>query len=66
MRMIALALADSRTKVNPKRLNELAAMTGLHTPHPTPPEQETAWIRPIQESKVNLPLIACSIEATRQ
>jgi hypothetical protein len=40
-------------------------MTGLHTPHPTPPEQETAWIKAIPEAQVNLPLIICIVEATR-
>ena len=59
-------MADSRLRVSCERLNELAAMMGLHTPHPTLAEQETAWIKAIPESKVNLPLIAYSIEATRQ
>jgi hypothetical protein len=65
MPMMAFTLADACTKVNRTRLNELAARTGLHTPHLTPPKQESAWIRSMQESKGNLPLIACAIEARR-
>jgi hypothetical protein len=63
---MAFALADACTKVNRKRLNELAARTGLHTPHVTPPEQEIAWIKAIAEAQVNLPLIVCIVEATHQ
>ena len=61
---MALALADACTKVNRKRLNELAAMTGLHTPHLASPEQEIAWFKAIPEAQVNLPLIVCIVEAT--
>jgi hypothetical protein len=63
---MALALADASTRVNRSRLNELAASTGLYTPDLTPPEQETAWIRPIPEARVKLPLIVCIVEATGQ
>ena len=63
---MALALADACTKVNRKRLNELAAMMGLHTLHLTPPEQEIAWIKAIPEARVNLPLIVCIVQATQQ
>jgi hypothetical protein len=62
---MALALADACTGFNRSRLNELAAMTGLHTPHVTPPEQETAWMRAIPKAQVYLPLIVCIVEATR-
>ena len=58
-------MADSRTRVSRKRLNELAARTGLHTPHLTSPEQEIVWIKAIPEAQVNLPLIVCIVEATR-
>lgn len=61
----ALAMADSRTRVSRKRLNELAATKGLYTPDLTPPEQGIAWFKAIPEAQVNLPLIVCIGEATR-
>jgi len=32
----------------------------------TRPEQEIAWVKAIQAAKANLPLIVCTVEATRQ
>ncbi|MGF1641913.1 MAG: hypothetical protein ACFCUO_13280, partial [Rhodospirillales bacterium] len=32
----------------------------------TRPEQEIAWIKVIQQAKADLPLIVCTVEATRQ
>jgi hypothetical protein len=61
----ASTMADSCTEASGKRLNELAAMTALHTPHVTPPEQETAWMRAIPKAQVYLPLIVCIVEVTR-
>jgi hypothetical protein len=63
MPRMALALADACTKLSRERLNELAAMTGLHTPHVTPPGQEIARIKTIPEAQVNLPLIVCIVKA---
>ena len=66
MRMMAFALADACTKVNRKRLNKLAARTGLYTSHVTPPEQETAWTNLVQEVRPGVPILLCTVKAQRQ
>ena len=66
MPRMAFALADACTKVNRKRLNKLAARTGLYTSHVTPPEQETAWTNLVQEVCPGVPILLCTVKAQRQ